>query len=119
MRTILIGSRTWETFYKFLPGDQGGWFERFLRFGRFLRFERFHRRSVVRNHPSHKPQAVQCAPMTCPNCSAQMTERTLEGHLGTKVMIDSCEGCQAFWFDGRESLQLSPGATLELFQTIG
>src|SRR5688500_16479810 len=62
---------------------------------------------------------IQCATMTCPNCSAQMTERTLEGHLGTKVTIDSCEGCQAFWFDGRESLQLSPGATLELFQTIG
>jgi Zn-finger nucleic acid-binding protein len=57
--------------------------------------------------------------MICPNCSAQMTERALEGHLGTKVTIDLCEGCQAFWFDGRESLQLSPGATLQLFQTIG
>jgi Zn-finger nucleic acid-binding protein len=57
--------------------------------------------------------------MTCPNCSAEMMERTLEGHLGTKVTIDLCEGCQAFWFDGRESLQLAPGATLQLFQTIG
>jgi hypothetical protein len=48
-----------------------------------------------------------------------MIERTLEGHLGTKVTIDLCEGCQSFWFDGRESLQLSPGATLQLFQVIG
>jgi hypothetical protein len=57
--------------------------------------------------------------MTCPNCSAEMTERTFEGHLGTRVTIDICEACQAFWFDGRESLQLSPGATLQLFHTIG
>ena len=48
-----------------------------------------------------------------------MTERTLEGHLGTRVTIDICEPCQSFWFDGRESLQLSPAATLQLFRTIG
>jgi Zn-finger nucleic acid-binding protein len=57
--------------------------------------------------------------VTCPNCTGEMIERTLEGHLGTKVTIDLCEACQAFWFDGRESLQLSPGATLQLFQVIG
>jgi len=57
--------------------------------------------------------------MTCPNCQAEMTERTLAGHLGTRVTIDICEPCQSFWFDGRESLQLSPAATLQLFQTIG
>jgi Zn-finger nucleic acid-binding protein len=57
--------------------------------------------------------------MTCPNCQAEMTERTLEGHLGTRVSIDVCEPCQAFWFDGRESLQLSPAATLQLFHIIG
>jgi hypothetical protein len=48
-----------------------------------------------------------------------MTERTLHGHLGTQVAVDLCLPCQALWFDGRESLQLSPGSTLQLFQTIG
>jgi len=48
-----------------------------------------------------------------------MEERTLHGHLGTQVTIDLCHPCQAFWFDGRESLQLSPGSTLQLFQVIG
>lgn len=57
--------------------------------------------------------------MTCPNCSQAMTAQTLEGHLGKTVTIDVCLSCQAFWFDERESLQLSPGATLQLFRLIG
>jgi hypothetical protein len=48
-----------------------------------------------------------------------MTEDTLDGHLGATVTIDYCLTCHAFWFDGHESLQLSPGATLKLFRTIG
>lgn len=57
--------------------------------------------------------------MNCPSCAAPMTERALHGHLGTEVIIDICLPCQALWFDGRESLQLSPGSTLRLFETIG
>ena len=48
-----------------------------------------------------------------------MAAMTLAGHLGTRVTIDSCTNCQAFWFDTHESLQLSPGSTLELFTLIG
>jgi hypothetical protein len=48
-----------------------------------------------------------------------MTPQALDGHLGTQVTIDLCAACQAFWFDGRESLQLTPGATLTLFRLIG
>jgi hypothetical protein len=48
-----------------------------------------------------------------------MTGLTLEGHGGTAVAIDVCSGCQAFWFDKYESLQLSPGSTLRLFTLIG
>jgi hypothetical protein len=48
-----------------------------------------------------------------------MTALALEGHAGTAVNIDLCAGCQVFWFDRRESLQLSPGSTLKLFQRIG
>jgi hypothetical protein len=48
-----------------------------------------------------------------------MQQHTLDGLLGRAVVIDLCEPCQSFWFDGRESLQLSPPAVLSLFQIIG
>jgi len=48
-----------------------------------------------------------------------MSQQTLEGHVGTEVQIDLCAGCQVIWFDHFESLRLSPGGTLRLFQTIG
>ena len=48
-----------------------------------------------------------------------MTSHTLDGHLGRAVMVDLCDPCQAIWFDTRESLQLTPGATLMLFRVIG
>lgn len=48
-----------------------------------------------------------------------MTTHTVQGRLDRPVTIDLCDPCQAIWFDPRESLQLTPGATLELFRTIG
>lgn len=48
-----------------------------------------------------------------------MQPHTLDGHLGRPVVIDLCEPCQALWFDTRENLQLTPGATLSLFHVIG
>ncbi|HVO10374.1 MAG TPA: zf-TFIIB domain-containing protein [Vicinamibacteria bacterium] len=57
--------------------------------------------------------------MDCPGCRAAMTGLTLEGRLGGSVTIDLCAGCQAIWFDHGESLQLSPGATLQIFRRIG
>ena len=48
-----------------------------------------------------------------------MTSHALSGHLGRPLSIDLCLGCQAFWFDARESLQLTPASTLKLFQLIG
>jgi ribosomal protein L40E len=44
---------------------------------------------------------------------------TFETQVGRPVDIDLCERCHAFWFDRRESLQLTPHATLQLFRTIG
>jgi DNA-directed RNA polymerase subunit RPC12/RpoP len=55
----------------------------------------------------------------CPGCSGAMTAMTLGGRLGATVLIDTCTACQAFWFDTHENLQLSPGATLQLFKLIG
>jgi hypothetical protein len=57
--------------------------------------------------------------MTCPGCGGAMTAETLPGHLGASVTIDVCAGCQRFWFDERESLQLSPPGVLALFRIIG
>ena len=48
-----------------------------------------------------------------------MESQTLEGHGGASVTIDVCLPCERFWFDGFESLQLSPGATLQLFRLVG
>src|SRR5262249_19367653 len=57
--------------------------------------------------------------MTCPTCHAPMQSQTLEGHGGTSVTVDVCLPCERFWFDGFESLQLSPTATLQLFRLVG
>lgn len=57
--------------------------------------------------------------MNCPGCAAPMTEHALGGHVGTTVIIDVCLPCQAFWFDGHESLRLTPASTLRLFRIIG
>ncbi len=40
--------------------------------------------------------------------------RKLDGEL----TIDLCDDCQALWFDAFESVQLTPGSTLELFRAI-
>jgi hypothetical protein len=48
-----------------------------------------------------------------------MTAHRLDSHHGRPVDVDACLGCQAFWFDHRESLQLAPASTLELFALIG
>jgi uncharacterized protein YbaR (Trm112 family) len=48
-----------------------------------------------------------------------MQEHRVDGAHAGAVVIDLCPPCQSFWFDGRESLQLSPAATLLLFRIIG
>lgn len=57
--------------------------------------------------------------VNCPRCATGMQEHALDGLFGRPLAIDVCEPCQSFWFDGRESLQLSPAATLTLFRVIG
>lgn len=48
-----------------------------------------------------------------------MIAMALEARLGKQITIDVCVGCQAFWFDQFESLQLSAGSTLKLMKFIG
>jgi hypothetical protein len=42
----------------------------------------------------------------------------LEAHYGATVTLDACLGCHALWADERETLRLTPGATLQLFEVI-
>jgi hypothetical protein len=57
-------------------------------------------------------------PTPCPGCGTTMQPQRLPRKpLGT-VTVDLCVSCQALWFDAFESVQLTPGATLELFETI-
>jgi Zn-finger nucleic acid-binding protein len=56
--------------------------------------------------------------MNCPNCAQSMTVYTLGGRLDTRIEIDACDACQAFWFDSSESPRLSPASTLTLFSFI-
>lgn len=48
-----------------------------------------------------------------------MQEETFTDRMHRPVVIDMCHACQAFWFDTRESVQLTPGSTLALFRIIG
>ena len=48
-----------------------------------------------------------------------MEQHMLAGHLGRTIEVDLCEPCQSLWFDGKENLQLTPGATLAIFRAIG
>lgn len=57
--------------------------------------------------------------MECPRCGDSMREEPLGGRHGRSVTIDLCRRCQALWFDGHESLALTPAATLSLFRSIG
>ena len=57
--------------------------------------------------------------MTCPRCASPMHPHRLDGHMGREVDIDVCVSCQSIWFDARENLQLTPGATLGVFRLIG
>lgn len=59
--------------------------------------------------------AAMIRPMDCPACRAPMTTETFEGHYDRRVDVDLCQACRGIWFDGLESLQLTPGATLQLF----
>lgn len=48
-----------------------------------------------------------------------MTAERLDSHLGHPVHVDICGACQSLWFDGRESLALTPASVLTLFRQIG
>ncbi len=54
----------------------------------------------------------------CPGCGATMQSQVLARKPLGEVTVDVCAACQALWFDAFESVQLTPGATLALFDLI-
>ncbi|MEO8484773.1 MAG: zf-TFIIB domain-containing protein [Betaproteobacteria bacterium] len=55
---------------------------------------------------------------TCPSCRVPMAALRLARRPHGEASIDVCAGCRALWFDGFESAQLTPGATLALLEAI-
>lgn len=57
-------------------------------------------------------------PTPCPGCGTTMQPQRLPRKPFGEETVDYCVSCQALWFDAFESVQLTPGATLTLFDTI-
>ena len=57
-------------------------------------------------------------PTPCPSCGKVMEKRRLERMHHGEVVIDLCFSCQGIWFDDFESVQITPGGTLELFKLL-
>ncbi|MDH3270113.1 MAG: hypothetical protein OEN56_02200 [Gemmatimonadota bacterium] len=56
--------------------------------------------------------------MNCPNCDAATDQADIDGVYGPGIEVDLCFACHVLWFDKRESIQLSPRGTLDLFQML-
>jgi hypothetical protein len=54
----------------------------------------------------------------CPSCAMPMANHRFGRKQGGDVDLDICFGCQGIWFDAFESLQLTPGAVVELFRLV-
>lgn len=54
----------------------------------------------------------------CPSCGVPMATLRLERRPLGEASVDACASCRALWFDGFESVQLAPGATLALLKAI-
>jgi hypothetical protein len=58
------------------------------------------------------------ATIPCPNCRQQMQAQDLEQNYHGTVRVDLCFACAGMWFDHMGSVQLAPGAVIELFKQI-
>ena len=76
--------------------------------------------NLVPGSTQPSPQRVTLyGSVTCPNCHKEMRTLTLMGNYQREVIVDLCQPCQAFWFDGLESVLLAPASVLELFKVVG
>src|SRR5271165_5797078 len=54
----------------------------------------------------------------CPNCRQPMQTQDLERTNQGTVRVELCFSCAGFWFDHLASVELAPGAVIELFKEI-
>lgn len=57
-------------------------------------------------------------PLPCPACRQTMQKLRCERTQGGTLWIDLCYPCQGLWFDAYESLQIAPGALIDLFREL-
>ena len=57
-------------------------------------------------------------PLKCPSCRTAMAAVMLDAHYGATVQLDACHACHGLWVDDRETLRLTPGGTLQLFELV-
>ncbi|HTV94572.1 MAG TPA: zf-TFIIB domain-containing protein [Steroidobacteraceae bacterium] len=57
-------------------------------------------------------------PASCPNCRQPMQSQDLERHDRGVVQVDLCFTCAGIWFDHLASVELAPGAVVDLFKEI-
>ncbi len=61
---------------------------------------------------------TSAALLKCPSCRADMVAVPLDAHYGATMQLDACHTCRGLWVDDRETLRLTPGSTLQLFELI-
>jgi hypothetical protein len=64
------------------------------------------------------PQLDAPSAMRCPNCRQPMQAQQFEQNYHGTVRVDLCFACAGIWFDHLGSVQLAPGAVIELFKEI-
>ncbi|NJD25455.1 MAG: hypothetical protein FIB06_08605 [Betaproteobacteria bacterium] len=57
-------------------------------------------------------------PLACPSCRQTMVKQRFERLHHGEVILDLCFSCQGIWFDGFESVQVTPGGIIALFELI-
>lgn len=57
-------------------------------------------------------------PTPCPSCHQATDKHRFARKLGGEIVLDLCFPCQGIWFDENESVQITPGGIIELFELI-
>lgn len=57
-------------------------------------------------------------PTPCPSCRQTMTKQRFERLHHGEVILDLCFACQGIWFDEFESVQITPGGIVRLFELL-
>jgi len=57
-------------------------------------------------------------PTPCPSCRQMMAKQRFERLHHGEVILDLCFACQGIWFDEFESVQITPGGIVKLFEQL-